>query len=281
MQVTNKLGLPAAFHRATETFVGAQPEPRRIRVTHLIGPPQIRVLTMKHWDELSEDCSERVWALFGSLAHALLERAAPANAFSEEYLRVEVDGWTLTGTADLYQGDGKIVDYKTTSVYSVKNGEPRREWVEQLNVYATMYRLLGFPVTSLEVCVICRDWSKTREKSSREYPAAPVFTIAIPLWSEANGLAYVRRRLALHAAVEAGDIQLCSDEERWATQEVWAIHKGDNKRALKLHENKDEAYAHLAELNGKHRIEHRPREYRRCEDYCLVGDHCPQRKKVS
>lgn len=279
MQITNTHGLPAAFYRATQIFVGEKPVPKRIRATQLIGPPQIRALMMQCWDELTEDCSERVWALFGSLAHALLERVAPENALSEERLQVEIDGWTVTGTADLYDGNGKITDYKTTSVYSVKDGEPRREWVEQLNVYAVLYNLLGFSVTTLEVCVICRDWSRTRRKSSQDYPAAPVFAISIPLWSEESGLSYVRSRLAAHAAAEAGDVLPCTDEERWATREVWAVHKGDNKRALKLHESKDEAYAHLAELDGKHRIEHRPREYTRCDSYCPVRERCAQRDR--
>lgn len=75
MEITNEHGLPwpivAAVKR--DPYCSGRSD---ITATTVIGPPQIRILRQRHHDEIKVDVVDRVWALAGSLGHAILERAA-------------------------------------------------------------------------------------------------------------------------------------------------------------------------------------------------------------
>jgi len=65
MKLTNKFNLPDPIVNAVQNQ-GYTPGSSDITVTQLIQPPLIRQLNKKHWDDIEEDASDRVWALFGS-----------------------------------------------------------------------------------------------------------------------------------------------------------------------------------------------------------------------
>lgn len=115
----------------------------QIFVTELISPPQIRALTTKHWDEITEDASERLGATVGSLMHQLLESYANSPRHqAERTLCMEVEGVKVTGTFDLHYEDGVLTDYKFVSVWTTMNGV-REEWEQQLILNAHLLRLTG------------------------------------------------------------------------------------------------------------------------------------------
>ncbi|MDQ3802297.1 MAG: hypothetical protein M3416_00340 [Acidobacteriota bacterium] len=115
MRITNDLNLPAPLIAAVSKT--RPPVAGRISVTELINPPQIRALTIKHWREITEDASERLWAAVGSLMHQLLESHADLPRHqAERTLNTVVEGVTVTGTFDLFYEDGVLTDYKFVSV---------------------------------------------------------------------------------------------------------------------------------------------------------------------
>ena len=69
----------------------------RLSVTRLIGPPQIRILERLHQDELTEDASDRIWALVGQIGHGILERAE-TSAITERRLFADLEGWRIPGS---------------------------------------------------------------------------------------------------------------------------------------------------------------------------------------
>lgn len=277
MKITNKHGMPEPFYEATCKLVGPRPEGKAIRTTHLIGPPRVRSLTAAHWDAIEDDCSDRVWALFGQLGHAVLEGAAKPGALTEVPLKTLVGDWTITGTADYYS-DGKITDYKTASVFALRGGKPKPEWECQLNVYAFLFRRSqGLPVRELEILAIFRDWSERAYRDAGNgtfYPAAPIMSIPIPVWSEEGCQEYIAKRLAAH---ERNDP--CNDEERWKSQDCWAVRRRGSGRALKVLFSEEEAEKYAEERTGDLEVEHRPGKYRRCESYCHVAPFCPQHRR--
>jgi hypothetical protein len=101
-------------------------------MTDLIRPPFIRWLEALHQDELEEPVEARLFSLYGSSAHAVLERACGPEDFAEERVFLEVEGVRVSGKFDLLEADGTLNDFKLTSVYSMK--EARRgeklEWVQ-------------------------------------------------------------------------------------------------------------------------------------------------------
>jgi hypothetical protein len=94
MKITNIYGLP-------QTFVNVLSRPTyskgkaHLSVTELISPPQIVQLRKRHWDNLEEDVSEKVWAIFGTAIHSVLELGKDDNHIIEQRLFAEVDGWNI------------------------------------------------------------------------------------------------------------------------------------------------------------------------------------------
>jgi hypothetical protein len=262
MKLTNKFGLPEPIVNAVQNQ-GYTPGSSDITVTQLIQPPLIRQLRIKHDNEIEEDASDRVWALFGTSVHHLLEMAYKGRtARVEERVYAEVLGWKLGGAFDVLEGS-HLSDYKVTSVYSVSG---KIEWERQLNVLRWLLHKNGTEVTKLSITAIFRDWRPREQQKNPEYPARPILTLPIRMWTLDEAEAYINERIALHQLAEP---PMCNDEERWTTPEQWALTKDGGKRATKLFNIKPET------VDKGYHIEHRPAVYRRCQDYCSVNKFCP------
>lgn len=217
-----------------------------ISVTELLSPPQISILKRAHHHNLVEDISDRFWALMGTNIHKLLEDHANETVQTEERLFLEMDGWTLSGQIDVQReqdGAVSIMDWKFTGVYSAMT--PKQDWIAQLNMYAYLVETVKkIQVDKLQVIAILRDWSKTKVKTQKNYPPAPIMNISLPLWSYEERHAFLKDRVALHQEAQGahelgGALPECTDEERW-------VRKG---KAV------------------------------RCEEYCIVKEYCEQYRR--
>ena len=293
MRITNKTDLPQAVVDA----VTNDPYDRGdcdISATSLVGPPQIRQLAEAHWDELEEDAGDRIWALLGQAVHTILERAAPSDV-AEQRLFAECNGHTISGQVDHMGLKNKtLTDYKVTSAWTAVSGV-KPEWICQLNVYAWLCRMNGIEIENLGIVAFYRDWSWSRAMQSQDYPPSQVGQIPIVTWDQDFAQEYIEARLAKHFGEEYVP---CTDEERWAKPEQWAVMKEGRKSALRVLESKSDAIGwawdngHLASYGGNseegivdgtfkagYYLEERPREYTRCGRYCLVSGFCPQYAK--
>lgn len=271
---TNNHSLPEAMYNLLSRS-GRKPVRREYHVTQLIGSPLQRILSMQHWDEIEEDVSERLWALLGSSVHYVLERGTPAEALAEETLRLVVGDADIIGTADLYQHCA-VEDYKVTSVFAFLLGD-KPEWEAQLNIYAAMYRHMGFAVDDLCINAILRDWQKSKSLRDPDYPKIPFQRVAVPLWGEDEARTFIADRVALHKAAEdTMTAPCCTDDERWARPTTFAVIKKGNKRAARVLDTY-EAAVEWVENNMKGHaptIEERPGSYIKCESYCSVRSVC-------
>ena len=150
----------------------------------------------------------------------------------------------------------------------VRNTNP---FIAQLNVYAFLYRMTGFPVTSLKVHAILRDWVKGRSLREEDYPPIPFVTVNIPVWSDEEVQAYIGDRMVRHFDLPA---ERCTDEERWYKGTTFAVKKKGQKRARRVLNTMQEAEAWIGEEKGLI-IEERKGADVRCENYCLVRNVCP------
>lgn len=271
MKITNTDNLPEPLVAAVSRV--REPSPDRVSVTELIGPPQIRQLSLRHWDEIVEDASERIWATMGTLMHQLLEsHAGVERHLAERTLTTTVAGFTVTGTFDLYHEGGVLSDYKFVSVWTTLDGL-RADWVSQLNLYAYLLRLSGSRVSRLQIVAIYRDWSKGRAHD-QGYPQSQVQIFEVPLWTDDRALAFLEERLRLHAAAQGGAAVECTPDERWERPTKYALRKRGQKRAVKLFD--DYAEARGAASSPNLYVERRPGASVRCESYCRVAAFCPQ-----
>lgn len=276
MQITNLTRLPAPLVSAVSQK--REPRPGQISVTELINPPQMRALTLKHWADLTEDASERIWATMGQLMHKLLEEHGRESEehLIEHTLSTEIEGLTVTGTFDLYRRDGVLTDYKFVSVWTTIDGV-KREWEQQLNLYAELLRRHGYQVNRLEIVAIYRDWSKMRAQDS-SYPKSQVSVFEVPLWPSEVAAKFLEERVRLHKRAEEGECVECSPEERWERRTKYALMKPGRKSAIKLFDTHEDATAALSQSD--HYVETRPGASIRCESYCSVSAFCQQRART-
>lgn len=265
MKVENKEHLPELLYNALAE--NRPPVEGEIHVTTLIGPPLIDYLRRKHWNELVDDASNRLFALLGTGLHAgiandgRIERAikvlddvienwgkiddyiilsiiqnllkslgSVGRTGIESQLKLKLsDKWTLVGTDDHFDEDvGKLMDWKITSVWSVLFAD--HNWEDQLNVYAYMRRKLGYEVKSLEVWALLRDWQKSKAKYGNDpnYPRVPFVRIPLRLWSLEEQEDYIYKRLSLFDGAPGE----CTPEEKWESPTVYKVMKKGRKSAL-------------------------------------------------
>tara|TARA_R110000823_G_scaffold231612_3_gene358285 strand:- start:92 stop:997 length:906 start_codon:yes stop_codon:yes gene_type:complete len=288
MQMTNKYGIPDSFLN----FLAASKYSRGdadISVTQLIDSPRVRLLREAHEEEIEFDLSDRIWSLFGTAVHQVLESSETSEkVITEERIFAEINGWKISGAIDVQEDvDGliHIVDYKVTSVYSILGGT-KLEWELQQNVYAHLIRLVkGRKIGSIKICAIVRDWSRRDATFKPDYPDAPVCMVDIEVWPAEKAEAYVKERITLHQEAQvAWDTDeanfLCSDKERWMKQTQFAVMKTGAKRALRVFDDQQKAIDHVRGFGQSSTaiyIQRRQGEYTRCAgNYCQVAPFCTQ-----
>lgn len=287
MRYTNKTGLPDPVVRALTEFDENSEKVEGTRVTTLIDSPRISQLRQEHSHEITEDVSELVYRVMGTAIHTVFENAASNSYVAEERLEYEVDGTLISGQIDLqYEDDDEVdlKDFKSTSVFKAMMSD-HSDWERQLNVYAYLVRhAKGLRVRSASVIGVLRDWRKSDAERRAEYPDAPIVEIAVHLWSEEEQDEYVQERVRAHARAalekDFNGLPPCTDQERWARPTKWAVHKGQNKRALRVFNSEHDARSFAAEEDER-RVEERPGEYTRCvNNYCRVNEWCNQWHEV-
>lgn len=288
VQYTNVNNLPEPLVRAVTNDPYRRGERTDFSVTQLLGPPRLRVLRKRHADEIVEDVSDRIYSLLGQSIHSILERAEIGDALAEERFYMKIDGLTISGQLDravFFKSEGLLQDYKLCSVWA---DDDKPEWVQQLNLLALLLKRNHWTVDKAQIVAIYRDWSKARAKRESGYPQHQARPIDVPLWSEDETVAFLRRRINLHTQAE-WDLPECTPEDRWYRGEQFAVMKEGNKRATSLHDFRDHAEAEMAKLveeaakkakRPKFTIEQRPGVNVRCQDYCPVSDYCEQWKSM-
>ena len=276
MIVSNNLNLPAAFVHAVSTE--RHNAPHCYSATTLNKGAKEIVLTDRHYDEITVDASEQIWAVWGTAVHALLESEKDDN-FHEERFKVAVGNSWVTGQVDSYDMEhGIINDWKTASVWKVQFAD-FADWRAQGLTYAWLLTKSGLEVKKCRFVALLKDHSKTKAKHDASYPQSPVFVYEFDVTAEelaATEARIISKVTEIENAYKLGDddIEPCTLEERWADGEKYAVMKNGRKTAVKLFDNQQDAEAYAGELGNSHYVEHRPAVSRKCEDYCSCCDFC-------
>ena len=281
MKIIND-GLPEPIYRVLQNDQ-YDPGESDYTTSSLNQPPYQRQLFRELGDQLTENASDKIWALLGSSVHYVIELAGEKIANYEAEHRYYGTVSTLFGDkkigaqVDLLDTSSlTIYDMKCTSVYSAM-GEPKDEWVQQLNVQRwCIWKHAGKVVNSLNIVGIWRDWSKSKVVTSHDYPRQQCSIIEIPIWTFEQTEDWIRGRVTLHeeAKIEtSANTTTCSDEETWAKPTKWAAKKEGSSRATKLFDDEEPAVA-FANSKGLV-VEERPGERTRCKNYCPASNLCP------
>lgn len=258
---------------------------------------------------MSEDASERIFALLGDAVHSILERAADDRSLVEVRHAVSVpapagvarrEPLTVSGKFDhlALDGEGNLQDYKTMSVWEYVRGV-REEREQQLNLLALILNTNGVEIRTIEAVCIFRDWSPgERDRSGRDYPRQQVERVKLELWPELEQREFLDERIRLHEAAKI-ELPLCSIEERWGRPDTFAIMKEGGKRAVRVLDTQDAAERwasehgagvytarlpdeldanpeYALEWSKPHYLEVRKGDSLRCRYYCAVSEFCNQ-----
>ena len=275
MKITNNLNLPAGFVKAVS------PEKHNaegcLSATTLIQGVKQIILTERHWDELEDDVSNRIWAVWGQAVHSLLEQEGEYD-FTEQKMVYKTGGVTVTGTIDNYDmKHGVICDYKTASVNKVRFND-FTEWYLQGMIYAWLLAKNNFPVNKCRFIALLKDHSKTEALRDYKYPKDPVYVYEFHVTPQAlfkTGV-FVKNKVNEYQRclnLDDNTIPPCSPEERWERPPKFAVMKNGAKKALRLFDRVEDANL-LADTKSGYYVEHRPGESIRCRSFCLCCRYC-------
>lgn len=282
MKITNINNLPTPFVSAVSqeyTF-----EPNEYRVTSLLKGIRETLLERRHSDEIEQDVSDMLWLVLGSAVHGIMENAQEADCeIKEERLKVDFNGYLLSGQFDLYNGETEtITDYKTASVWKIMFAN-YEDWKRQLLIYGYMLRKIGFNVNKGEIVAMLKDHNKRDSKFKEGYPKFPVQKVTFN-FNEADfeeTKEWLRQKFAdieYCEGLEDDDLPICTPEERYNSGDKYAVMKKGRKTALRVLNSESEAEEWMAS-NGGDFIENRPGEDKKCVDYCKVAPFCSYAKE--
>lgn len=276
MKVTNKLNMPAAFVNAVSTT--RHNAAGCFSATTLNKGAKEIILSDRHFDEITVDAADSVWAVWGTAVHALLE-SQPDNNFHEEKFKVPVCNSFVTGQVDSYDMEhATIFDWKTASVWKVQFAD-FSDWYKQGMTYAWLLKQSGLDVRHCVFVALLKDHSKSKAAKDASYPQSPVFKYEFDVTDEElqqTEARIIAKVAEIENAYKLGDddIEPCSAEERWADDEKWAVMKNGRKTAIKLFDNSADADAMAGEMGNAYYVEHRPAISRKCGEYCLCKEFC-------
>jgi len=276
MKISNRLHLPEGIVKAVST--DKHNEPGCISATTLIKGVKEVLLTERHWNELTDDVADRIWAIWGTAVHSLLEHEGE-NEFSEVNMSHEVNGITVTGRIDNYDiAKGVICDYKTASVYKIKVGN-FDEWRLQGLIYAWLLRNNGLKAERCKFIALLKDHSKTDADRDRRYPQNPVYVYEFPvtLTDIIKIDRYIRVKVEEYTRCQElpdDEIVACSADERWEKSPKYAVMKTGRKSAVRLLDSQSDADRMAAELGKAHYVDYRQGESTKCRHYCLCSQFC-------
>jgi hypothetical protein len=242
-------------------------------VTQVIESPRIVTMTNRYKDQIVYDVDERIMTSLGTHIHTALEQDLP-RAY------IGCSNSVVSGLADRMD-NGVITDIKYTSVFSLQDSNQVEKWKQQLYLYAHLYRgvIEDWVTTGVENFLILWDWMPSKARHDRRYPQSRCMILQHKFDDEcfawASEFMHKRvRTLEWCAKADIRDLPLCTNAEMWLRGNCYAVMKKGRKSAVKLHNTKSYAEAHVKRMGDKHYIEYRDGERMRCISYCKVSKWC-------
>lgn len=286
-----------------------------ISVTSLLKPLRQLILSARvKQDESPVDLSNMIASRMGSAIHDAIERAWKDNykgalqtlgypagvikkirinppqenqeegiipIYLEQRAYKKVGKWTISGKYD-FIGDGRVEDFKSTSVYTYIHKTNDDKYIWQGSLYRWLNPKL---VTRDEMAIqfIFTDWQGAKAKVDPNYPPKRIHQKLLKLKSIAETEAFVRRKLALieqYWDAPEDQIPECTDEDLWRSEPVFKYYANPEKtaRSTKNFDNKQDAYTYMAQA-GKGIVIEKPGQVTGCK-YCPAFTLCSQKDRL-
>ena len=305
---TSNIPLPLAVFLATDHYDYV---PNVISATSLLKPARQLILAdrLSSEDNLVE-LSDMVSSRMGTAIHTAIEQAwlNPTKAlkslgYSDDIIqRIKVNpetveendipvymekrsfkkvgNHTISGKFD-FVAEGKVHDFKSTSVYGYLNQSNANKYILQ----GSLYRWLNPDIITKDemlIHYIFTDWSKAESLRNSNYPKARVHSQKYNLLGLDEIEQFVKDKLELYDSMkhqQEKDIPYCTDEELWRKPTVWKYYKSVYAtRATKNFDNPSEAYA-LQQTKGVGEVREVKGTVSACK-YCPAFLLCSQKDEL-
>ena len=208
-----------------------------------------------------------------------LIRIDPIPVYMEQRAYKQVGQYRVSGKFD-FVAEGRVQDFKSTSVYGYLN----QTNAEKYSLQGSIYRWLNQDIISkpdMTINYIFTDWSAADAKQNPEYPQARVHVQRIPLLSIKDTENYVvgqLRQLDMYKDSDETELPLCNDKDLWRKATVWKYFKNPAKteRSTKNFDNANDAYARQNEDGSVGIVKEIKGGVVACR-YCNAFDLCTQK----
>lgn len=190
----------------------------------------------------------------------------------------KVGNYTISGKFD-FVGDGRVEDFKTTSVYTFIHQTNNDKYILQGSIYRWLNPEI---ITKDEMAIqfIFTDWSSAASRSDKKYPQFRTVQQVFPLIPLNRINTFIESKLAQidkYWAAEEKDIPYCSDEDLWRSDPVFKYYKNPDKqaRSTKNFDNHHDAQLHQI-TQGVGIVVEKPGVVKACH-YCPAFHLCTQK----
>lgn len=202
--------------------------------------------------------------------------------YLEQRLKRQLGRWTITGKFD-FIGEGKVQDFKSTSVWTYKNQVNTGKYSQQGSIYRWLDSKL-ITQDSMDIHFIFTDWKAGMQKSDPQYPPKRFHRQTIPLLSEQETQQFIQRKLDLieqHWGAAEKDLPECDDEELWRSEPVFKYYKNPDKtvRSTKNFPTMLEARMRFIEDGSVGLVKEVPGSVTACK-YCPAFGVCTQKDRL-
>lgn len=199
--------------------------------------------------------------------------------YLEQRKTKQVGKYRIGGKFD-FIADGRVEDFKSTSVYTAISHNNDDKYIWQGSIYRWLNPEI---ITRDEMAIqfIFTDWSAAKAKADPAYPPKRTQQRIFKLKSIQETGAFIQRKLRLidtYWDAKEEDIPHCTDEELWRSEPVFKYYKNPEKRtrSTKNFDTKQEAYNRLAEDKGVGIVVEVPGHVTACR-YCSGYSLCSQK----
>ena len=199
--------------------------------------------------------------------------------YLEQRLHKKLGKWTISGKFD-FVGEGKVQDFKSTSVWTYKNQVNNQKYAQQGSVYRWLDpKLITQDV--MDIHYIFTDWKPAMAKTDPNYPARRFHTQSFDLLGLAETESFIRRKIELvehYWDAPEEDIPPCDDSELWRSDPQYKYYKNPAKtaRSTKNFPTRQEATLRFIEDGSTGLVKEVPGQVTACK-YCPAFAACSQK----
>lgn len=200
--------------------------------------------------------------------------------YLEQRLKRQMGKWLITGKFD-FVGEGRVQDFKTTSVWTYKNQVNANKYIQQGSVYRWLNSKM-IHQDEMDIHYIFTDWKGGMQKTDPSYPPRRFHKQSFPLMSLGETEQFIRTKINLidqHWETEEELLPPCDDEELWRGEPIFKYYKsGDitKSRSTKNFDTRQEAVIFMTTNGGTGAIKEVPGQVTACK-YCPAFAVCSQK----